>query len=58
MEKKAQKNKRANVRKPKLLTLNKETIYLLESSDLAHVAGGSGLSRSLCGGTDTCCGNW
>jgi hypothetical protein len=56
MEKKTQKSTRANVRKPKLLTLNKETICLLESSDLAHVAGG--LSRSLCGGTDTCCGNW
>lgn len=50
MEKKAQKN---SVRNAKSLKLNKETIHLLEPSDLGYVAGG--LSRSLCGFTDGCC---
>ena len=50
MEKKAQKNA---VRGSKALKLSKETIHVLLSSDLAHIAGG--LSRSFCLGTDTCC---
>jgi len=50
VEKKAQKNA---VRGSKALKLSKETIHVLLSSDLAHIAGG--LSRSFCLGTDTCC---
>jgi hypothetical protein len=53
MEKKVQKN---SARNPKPLKLNKVTIHLLDSSDLAHVAGGE--SRSLCAGTAECCNFW
>jgi hypothetical protein len=52
MKKKMEKSK---VRNPKLLKLSKETLCLLESPELAHVAGGN--SRSLCEGTAACC-NW
>jgi hypothetical protein len=45
------------VLKLKRLTLSKETIYLLESADLAQVFGGTG-SRSLCAGTAECCDKW
>jgi len=55
MKKKTQKSK---TRKPKLLKLNKETVYLLESSDLAHVVGGTSLSRSSCATIENCCVNW
>ena len=54
MEKKVQKNN--NVRNPKKLRLSKETLHLLELSDLVHVAGGE--SRSLCVGTAECCNYW
>jgi hypothetical protein len=50
MQKKVQEN---NGRRLKPFKLNKETIHLLESSDLSHVIGG--LSRSLCGFTNECC---
>jgi len=48
--KKAEKSK---VHNPKALKLSKETIYLLESPELAHVAGAN--TRSLCEGTAACC---
>jgi hypothetical protein len=47
MEKKVQKN---NFRNLKRLQLTKETLHLLESSDLVHVAGGRPSSIDI-----TCC---
>jgi hypothetical protein len=52
MEKKSQKS---NIWKPKSLKLNKETIYLLESSDLTHVVAGGFETRSMCTSSIECC---
>ena len=51
MKKATEKSK---VRNPKQLKLTKETLRLLESPELVHVAAGLN-TRSMCEGTAACC---
>ena len=51
MKKQAENSK---VHHPKSLKLTKETLRLLESPELAHVAAGTN-TRSMCEGTAACC---